>query len=49
MHYTGQVYRHPIEGNTPLSRKSDILKAFEDNIYKIPQHILNGVQKRENI
>lgn len=35
--------------NAPLSRKADIIKAFEDNINKIPSEILNGIKKRANI
>ncbi|MFI3177827.1 MAG: radical SAM protein [Eubacteriales bacterium] len=35
--------------NAPLSRKSEIIKAFEDKIDEIPEHILNGVKKRANI
>ncbi len=35
--------------NAPLSRKAEIIKAFEDNIKRIPSHILNGVQQRANI
>ncbi|MFI3207435.1 MAG: radical SAM protein, partial [Clostridia bacterium] len=35
--------------NAPLSRKADIINAFEDKIHRIPSHILNGVKKRANI
>lgn len=35
--------------NAPLSRKKEIIKALEDNIHKIPTHILHGVKARANI
>lgn len=35
--------------NAPLSKKDEIIEAFEEQIGKIPQHILNGVKKRANI
>lgn len=35
--------------NAPLSRKDEIIQAFEDNIHRIPSHILNGVKERANI
>lgn len=35
--------------NAPLSHKKEIIKAFEENINKIPSHILNGVKMRANI
>ncbi len=35
--------------NAPLSHKAEILEAFEKSIEKIPEHILHGVKKRENI
>lgn len=35
--------------NAPLSKKKAIIKAFEDNIHKIPEDILHGVKARANI
>lgn len=35
--------------NAPLSKKNEIIRAFEDNIHRIPADILNGVQARANI
>lgn len=32
--------------NAPLSKKTEILEAFEEYLGKIPEHILNGVEKR---
>lgn len=35
--------------NAPLSKKDEIIAAFENQVKKIPAHILNGVKKRNNI
>ncbi|MFI3202319.1 MAG: radical SAM protein [Eubacteriales bacterium] len=35
--------------NAHLSKKEEIIKVFEDNIHKIPTHILHGVKERDNI
>ncbi len=35
--------------NAPLSKKDEIIEAFGEHIKKIPEHILNGVEKRANI
>lgn len=35
--------------NAPLSKKAEIIKTFEENINRIPKHILNSVKERANI